>query len=237
VRYALVIALSLLGVTNALALEKRAVSITEQEIEWRADEVTCKLLYYNTCTGWIWVWSGWSPNDMMAVHFEACCPNSKVKESWMYVDEGAPSGYAFEGVIAIHHLEGPGDCAFNSAPLASQPFAPWYGWNYFEWPDVGVAQNFAIMVTMGPGVNNPIAITTDHPMQGPTGPQACGSCYPVNRTNHSFYYGTPGTLLCPGSPMNDGVCDAEFLWDCTIDCALPSAIEATSWGKVKGLYR
>jgi hypothetical protein len=37
--------------------------------------------------------------------------------------------------------------------------------------------------------------------------------------------------------LNDGVCNALFLWDASMHCDTPVSIESTSWGAIKGLYR
>jgi hypothetical protein len=50
-------------------------------------------------------------------------------------------------------------------------------------------------------------------------------------------YGNATTTLCPGEPLNDGVCDAEWLlWEAAFTCATVS-VEPQSWGSVKALYR
>jgi hypothetical protein len=41
--------------------------------------------------------------------------------------------------------------------------------------------------------------------------------------------------ICPGSPFNDGICDAQLFWDIDLACAV--SVEDTSWGKIKDLYR
>ncbi|MBZ0267963.1 hypothetical protein K8I85_07395, partial [bacterium] len=82
----------------------------------------------------------------------------------------------------------------------------------------------------------PAAFPTDHPAAGPTGPQACDLCYPSTRTIHTFRFGNADSPLCPGSPLNDGVCDAEALyWSAQFSCAI--SVEPTSWGSLKNLYR
>ena len=43
------------------------------------------------------------------------------------------------------------------------------------------------------------------------------------------------TPLCPGSNLNDGICDAEWMWETNINCT--TSIESNSWGQIKGLYR
>jgi hypothetical protein len=86
------------------------------------------------------------------------------------------------------------------------------------------------------GRPNPLGIGGDHPAAGPTGPQACGACYPTTRVNHSYYYGTASSPLCPGSVFfNDGVCDSQLLMDASQIRFL--SVEDRSWGTIKHLYR
>ncbi len=100
---------------------------------------------------------------------------------------------------------------------------------------VTVSSNFAVAFRFGPGTDSPLSIPTDHPLAGPTGPVACGPCYPSTRDSRTFYWGPTGTPLCPGSPLNDGLCDAQFLWDASMQCVV--SVESSSWGAIKGLYR
>jgi hypothetical protein len=113
---------------------------------------------------------------------------------------------------------------------------PVSGWNAVGFsPLVRVPDQFAVAFTFGAGVQTPLALTADHPAAGPTGPPACGSCFPTTRENHSFYWGTAATSICPGSAFNDGVCDSQFLWDASMHCV--TSVESSSWGAIKGLYR
>jgi hypothetical protein len=222
----------------ALALEKRSAQLTNDDRAdvWRGAS-SCSLVYYNTCTGWIWIWSGWTPNDRIGVAFDSCCPanhSTGVGVTWVYFYTAAPTGYGFTGTIDVF------DADANSCPtgvsLASQPFLPQSLWNSFDFGGVSVPDGtFALAATFGAGAANPAAITTDHPDAGPTGGQACGTCYPLDRVNHSFYWGTPASPICPGSPLNDGVCDAQFIWDVQVACTV--AVEQSTWGGVKNLYR
>jgi len=93
-----------------------------------------------------------------------------------------------------------------------------------------------VTISEDEGIPNPAAFGTDRPAAGPSGPQACGTCYPVNRTIRSFMYGPSLSPICPGSTFNDGVCDANLFWD--IDLLEGGfAVEESSWGKIKTLYR
>jgi hypothetical protein len=229
---AFVLAATLVFATSGLALEKTTARLTDDSRldDWNAG-TTCSVAYYNTCTGWVWIWSGWSPGDGVGVCFDNCCGGpGTVVSNWMYVWTAAPSGYGFTGTVGVYDAP---DCCLG-AQLEAQVYFPISGWNLYTW-NSNVVGPFAVVAYVGPGVGNPIAYATDHPAAGPTGPAACGTCYPTTRTNHTFYYGNQTTVLCPGSPLNDGICDAQLMWDAQLACAV--SVEEASWGSIKNLYR
>jgi len=231
----IVLAASLMLATSGLALEKTAVRMDDmgRPDDWNAGTSACTVQYYNFCTGWIWIWSGWSPNDVLGTCFENCCAGGgAVGTSWVYAGSGAPSGYGYTGTIGLYDADA--NCCPGAA-LAETPFLPLSGWNGFAW-GVSVTGDFVVAAAVGPASGNPASFGTDHPAAGPTGPQACGACYPTTRVARSAYYGSFATPLCPGSPFNDGVCDAELLMDVDMVCE-PVSVEDSSFGKVKGLYR
>jgi hypothetical protein len=230
---AFVLAASLVVASSGLALEKTAARITDDSRDGWAAGTTCSVAYYNTCTGWVWIWSGWSPNDRVGVNFDTCGDNCTLESNWWYVWTAAPSGYGFTGTIDVFAADGSG-CP-SGAPLASQVFLPVSAWNLFSWGSLSVPNSFVVAGTFGPGLANPTAFASDHPAAGPTGPAACGLCYPTTRVNHSYYYGTSGSPLCPGSALNDGICDAQLFLDAQLTCTV--AVEQESWGSVKNLYR
>ncbi len=222
--------------SSSFALEKRAARMTDESRAdaWNAG-TTCTLQYYNICTGWIWILSGFAASDQFGVCYQSCCgadEQTGVVASWHYVYSGTPTGYGFTGTMAVSATNA--ECCPTGAPIESQVFLPVTGWNIFAWTAV-VPSNFVMHATLGAGSGSPLALATDHPGAGPTGPAACGTCYPVTRVNRSFYYGPGGA--CPGSAFfNDGTCDAQLLWDVDLVCE-PLAVEAESWGNIKNLYR
>jgi hypothetical protein len=232
---AFVLAASLVFATSGLALEKTAVRMTDDSRagDWNAG-TTCSVAYYNTCTGWVWIWTGWSPNDVLGVCFDNCClPNHGfVTSNWAFVWTAAPSGYGFTGTISVSDADA--DCCPAGA-IESQVYLPISGWNQYLWNSKISGGSFAVTVQHGPGLGSPLGYSTDHPAAGPTGPQSCGTCFPSPRTAHSFYYGSATTPLCPGSSLNDGVCASEFLWDAQLSCVV--SVEEASWGSIKNLYR
>ncbi len=209
---------------------------TERADIWRGS-TSCTLQYYNICTGWIWIWSGFAPDARMGVSFTSCCPvgyTTGVGTVWSYFYSGAPSGYAFTGTIDVFDADA-SQCPTGAA-IASQAFLPVSGWNSTDFGGTPVPdRTFAVAITFGSGASNPAAVVTDHPAAVGADPPACGTCYPVERVNHSFDYGTTSAPLCPGSVFNDGVCDAQLLIDADVSCAV--SVEQNTWGAVKSLYR
>jgi hypothetical protein len=224
----------------ASAFEKHSVRVGDSLADAWTGGATCRINYYNICTEWIWCWQGFGDDYRIGVVAESCCGPGEpavLCQTTHFLCEIAPIGYEFVGSIAVHAVDA-NDCPVEP-PIQSQPYLPGYGsfpFSVVNWGCVPVPSRFAIVMTLSEyGFPNPAQFGTDHPAAGPTGPQACGVCYPANRPNHSFRYGTKASPICPGLPFNDGVCDAQLYWD--IDLACTVSVEESSWGKIKGLYR
>ena len=217
----------------AESLEKRVGRLAAADDRaWQAG-LSITIAYYNICTGWVWIWDDWSPNDVVGVTYPTGSNfTGTLVSTWWFFGDGAPAGYGFTGAVEAWNLDS-NECPAG-APIASQSFLPASGWNLITWGDPGVI-DFAVTFTFGPGAGSPVEVWTDHPAAGPTGPQACGTCYPSSRNNHSFYFGTTTVPFCPGQPLNDGVCDAQFLQD--VQTVFIDYVEPTSWGAVKEMFR
>jgi hypothetical protein len=224
----------------SFALEKqtRRFTASDHAESWRSAS-SCQITYYNYCTGWVWIWSGWTAGDRFGVTFTSCCAPgndvTSVGSANVYFFSGSPPGYGFTGTMDL--LDADANECPTGAALATSPFLPISGWNTYDFGNVVVPHSrFSIVLTMGPGDSNPAAVESDHPAAGPTGPAACGSCFPNTRTNHSYYWGTQATPICPGTSLNDGVCDAQLIFDVVVACDT-SPVEPTTWGALKNLYR
>jgi hypothetical protein len=232
---ATLVASMLLLASTAGALEKTREAFDDERTNWNAG-ATCTIVYYNTCTGWVFNWGGWESDDQIGVVAETCCPGgSELLSNEIYFRDPAPSGYGFTGSVSVWAADD-NDCP-SGAALASVPFLPEaQGWETFNW-GLSVPSKFVVTLEFGPAASNPARVRTDHPSAGPTGPEACGTCYPSTRQSHSYYYGTIASPLCPGSGFDDDAsnCDAELLFTFTMACTVP--VEQQSWGKVKTLYR
>lgn len=228
---------SILFVSSSSALEKKSALALDRADEWNAGG-SCTVSYYNICTGWVWVWSGFGDGGRLGTVFGACPDPSgaALLQTSVFVATSAPSGYGFTGTIAVHNVDG-NDCPLGAA-IASQPFLPTSVFHLTSWNQVDVGSKFAVVVTVeeDQGIPNPGSFGTDHPAAGPTGPQACGTCYPASRVNHSFAYGTAASPICPGSTFNDGICDSQLFWDAGM-IKHGVAVESSSWGSIKSLYR
>jgi len=235
-----VLAAMLCLATSAMALEKKAVAFDDSRSDdWNAG-ASCRVNYYNICTGWVWCWSGFGDDARIGLVVNSCCgagESAALLQSIHFLCTAAPSGYGFTGTIAVHNADA-NNCPVGAA-IASQPYLPNYVTFPFQtvsWGGVPVPNKFIILATLNEaGFASPAAFGTDHPAAGPTGPVACGTCYPTNRTNRTFVYGTTSSPSCPGSAINDGICDAQFFWDIDLACAV--SVEESSWGSIKGLYR
>lgn len=228
---------ALLFSTAASALEKRAVPVTDVPQwadDWNAGG-SCSVSYFNICTGWSWLWSGWDPFDTVGVCYESCCDTpSFLSVTSHFTWTAAPSGYGFTGVVKVLSDDNE-DCCPDLTIATQTWLAGQSSWNTLFW-GVPVSSHFIVQYQFGPGtITNPTEHVTDHPAYGPTGPDACGTCYPTTRTNHSFYFGTKDAPLCPGSALNDGVCDAQFLDSALTAC--PLSVEERSLAQIKNLYR
>jgi len=226
--------LSFLLGTNALALEKKLLRFEEANDEWNAGS-TCIVRYFNVCNGWVWCWSDFDYNGKLGVVVDACCDdNHALLETAVFVCDTAFHSYGFNGSIAVHNVDG-NDCP-SGAPIEIRPFVPdVFPYTVTSWGGVQVPDRFALVITTyyfwEP---SPFSFATDHPAAGPTGPAACGNCYPANRTTRSFYYGNSSNPLCPGSPFNDGTCNAELIWHILLSCT--TSVEQSTWGNIKNLY-
>jgi hypothetical protein len=233
------ILLVMLTAPLAAAIEKKTARATDLDWGDWASQTTCVVSYYNFCTGWYWMWNGWSPHDVIGVCFDASdCAYGQdyvhLTATSEYLRYGAPAGYGLTGTIDVWTTEA--DCCLGSR-LAGQPFYFYTGWNTHDWGGMQTPVAFVVTVTFSDShpYHNPSWFVSDRPAAGPTGPQACGYCYPMPRTCHSFWYGTTTTILCPGFVLSDGICCVEWMWNAAVYSGV--GVKESSWGAVKVLYR
>jgi hypothetical protein len=231
---AFVLAAMLLVATSGLALEKTMVPMKPNvEHGWDA-AASCSVFYANTCTGWLSVWSPFAAGDKVGLILDPCCPNGQLITTQAYFWTGSPGGYGFTGTIELSSNAGgcPGVSYGTFAELPPAVGGPVIN-NWVGVPAGSAILTYEVANSIYP---DPLTIPTDSPGAGPTGPQACGLCYPSTRQTHSFVFAAAGTPLCPGSTFAD-VCDAELLFWGGLFTGCPVSVEESSWGSVKNLYR
>lgn len=132
------------------------------------------------------------------------------------VFSSSPTGWGFTGSVGIQPVDENG-CPTGS-PMAQVPWLPEGPFDTHLW-SVPISTDFAVVYTFSvlPSIRYSLSpVGTDHPSAGPTGPPACGLCYPVTRPNHSYQWGSVAAPNCPGIPFFDGLCDAQLRLDISL---------------------
>ena len=219
----------------ATALERHRGLVVDDgpASDWNASQ-TCSVVYYNMCTGWTWIWDHFVDGERVGTVFETCCgvdEEATLDSSWLYYpNAGVPAGRGFTGAISVYAVDDD-DCP-TGPPIAEASWLPFTGWNQTLWTEVAVPSQFVVIHTLSDehGFGLPVGISSD-------GPQSCGVCFPTTRAPHSYLYGTEVSPLCPGSPLQDLNCYVEWLALASFSCVQSSAVQESSWGAIKELYR
>ncbi len=180
---------------------------------------TCSVYYYDPCSSFNWYWSPQHVGDTFGVVFDSCGPEEQLSGVWTFDRHTVPAGWGYTGVISVHAVDE------NDAPagptLASAPFLADGGWNYFPL-STRVPPRFVVTARYDGGINRGPYITTDRPV-----------CID-HPEPHSFYFGTPDAPLSPGEPFWAAGYTELFY---RAEMNRPTALETSTWGNVKSLYR
>ncbi|MGH2570949.1 MAG: hypothetical protein ACRDGR_06970 [bacterium] len=116
-------AVAAFGHSTVHALEKVAVRVTDlEQSEWQTSGPPCTLSYYNTCTGWTWVWDGFQAHDRLGVAFEDInSAVNAVQASQAYIPDAVPPGWGCTGTIAVFHTDEDGCPMDQREPLIGEP--------------------------------------------------------------------------------------------------------------------
>ncbi|MEZ5066002.1 MAG: hypothetical protein R3B81_14810 [bacterium] len=225
----------LVSFSPALALERAREFVLDPSIEspWIGSE-TCEVRYFNICTGWVWYWAA-QDGDRSGTVFETCHPGCEVVTARAYFIDRGQTGRGYTALLGLYAVD-ENDCP-QEPPLASVAYIQIEGWQMFQFGGVPTPSRFALMATHASPIywDNAIGFVSDHPGAGPTGPVACGTCYPADRVTHSYDWGNRSTPVCPGELIESPVCPAEFLLDVQLSCT--SAVSENSWSRVRSMFR
>jgi len=224
--------------TSGFALERTLARATGDDVSggWNAGG-TCTIQYWNGCVGWTWLWSGWSPGDRIGVNYQACGSHLLSLDIFHRPTAPLQPGYGFTASVDAFAADANG-CPTGPS-LGSVAFLPSFPGgppveNVAFAAAVPVPASFVAAITMGSAGGGAARYGTDFDVAGPTGPQACGTCYPTTRETNSFYYGTATTPLCPGSTVSV-ICELEWRWNAYMSGTV--SVEDKSWSAIKDLYR
>jgi hypothetical protein len=225
------------------ALEKRIERCDPYSADDWSAASTCLVSYYNICTGWVWIFGFDSPTVQLGVHASANVETWNLTQSRIRYWSGSPCGRGFTGTIAVYTADANGCPA--GPPLESQAFCPPYvpGGNAFytqNWSGTLALPNSFVLAVTYPGYEtccgiNPLGFGADFGTTGPTGPDACGTCFPSPRESRSYLWQDAGGTYCPGQTFREQDCEVELLWDLTLSCTVP--VDDSTWGSIKTLYR
>jgi hypothetical protein len=188
--------------------------------------------WYNTCSGYIWIFSQIPLNDGYGTRFSlhdglTCVTGGNVaKRAITYFRNVVPNYHQTADVYLDVDADGDGCPPFVT--LAQDlDLDPGLRWN---------CSNFA--VTIPPGTKNLIVRSTHDGGTAPTwatdGPFT-SVCDPAGN-DHSYYYWAAGGLCLPWRQVSPTGRGDNFLTHLVID-GTPNATEPTTWGNIKGLYR
>lgn len=216
-------------------------------------------------TGWqpgdiIGVW--YRIGDQGTGGYAPCDPNRCHTLDQFRVLDFAGYGTTYPGLYTVEfnvYCLGDNQCPLMPALWSSGPYETKYGWNYVVVnPPLCLTpcysnQSLRFLITakmVGSDARYPAwgmdNISTPIEMGCQLHDVGCLAVTYPRLTSHSGYYGNNAFQYCP--PL--GFCDGrdqtedctqygliELAWRIYMTCAGPTAVEGTTWGRVKGIYR
>jgi hypothetical protein len=94
---------------SADALERALARAGDPQSEWNGG-ADCSIQYWNTCVGWTWTWTGWSPFDRIGVNYTSCAGGFLVGvDIFTRFTNGVPvlPGYGFSPTLLAYAAEPP----------------------------------------------------------------------------------------------------------------------------------
>lgn len=231
--------------TSAFALEKTVAPMQDLGDNWNATN-TVTLQYYNGCTGYVWLFSGWNTaGETASIRTFGHGTGCTLSETWVAVYNALPQGYGYTGTATL--IDG---TACSDPVIASQPFSPATGtaFNIIPWA-AAVNDPFSVMITMqspvgAPANSSALATLINNQVAASVDPcTPADICKSQGNPAHSFYHGI-------GSPSGGCADDAGTVtttalglpgcypeeWQSLTFLKCPVSVEQESWGKIKTLY-
>ncbi len=198
---------------------------------------TCSIIYYNLCSGWIWIYSGFAAGDEVGVIFdlvadcgklpgETCC----MTHGFWYWRFTSPT-YGFTVSYGLFEVDANGCKTAQTGGLAFSD--PAERWNLLPGLGCVTGDQAVICATFDAGTL-PYMGTDNNQSNAAGGPNCLGI---GAGTGNSVFYGNPGaTQYCPPQYFGDAIGPVDIMMDAGWICGT-NATEDASWGDVKSLFR
>ncbi len=231
----LTLALSLFADVN---LPRSAVQTGVEDIKvGGAGAGNCSIIYYNLCSGWIWLYSGFAAGDEVGVIFDLVGDCGKLPGAiicntqgfWYWRFTSPKRGFT----VSYNLFEADSIGCKVGASLGSLANSdPVERWNLL--PGLGcVSGNMAVISATFDAGTLPYLGTDDNESNAAGGPNCLGI---GAGTGNSVYYGRPSrTQYCPPLYFSDGIGPVDFMMDASWYSI--TATEDASWGDVKSLFK
>ncbi len=203
---------------------------------------TCTIVYYNFCSGWIWLWSDWNAGDQVGVTFDLPTDCSWGNNIYYFCNIGSfwywrytAPGYGFTITYDLYETDASG--CLSGSSHGSSTMDPVERWNFTG--GLGCAYDVvpAVTATWDQGTL-PYAATDNNASNLNAGP-ACISDPGTPGTGTSLQYAAAGsTVYCPPIAFADGVGYVDLIMASFFSCACyPDATKDASWGEIKSLFQ
>ncbi len=196
----------------------------------------CSITYYNLCSGWLWIFSGWVPGDMAGVVFDLPGDCGKLPEEecsnthfWWYWRYTFPArGYSLS--YDLYEVDAQMCLTTSVGSIAYQD--PVERWNYYDGLGTVSSDNVALVAKWNGGTLP--YMLTEHNTYNTAAPVACPGFVPD--VGRSYIWGNVNSVYCPPYHIaHDNYVDV--LMDAGFDCEEVIGTEEASWGGIKSLFR
>jgi hypothetical protein len=187
--------------------------------------------WYNTCSGYIWIFSGFPAGDEMGTKFggapQPCVAAGNTAKRVIYYFRNVAPGYG-QTVDVFLHSDVTGDGCRDGLLGQVQNLDPAMAWNCIDY-NVCIPGDYVIGSIRHDGGAAPTIVTDgDH----------YGSTCDLPGNQRSYYYGVNNATCEPWvGPSPVGRNDNFLMWLIVDTGCASNSTEPTSWGNIKGLYQ
>ncbi len=197
---------------------------------------SCTIVYYNTCSGWKWIWSGFRRDDAIGVIFDLpnecgkatgeMCTNSGIWWYWRWTMPGRGCGL----YTSMYEVDATG-CLVGSPINPTIYLDPWERWNYTPGLGSTTADRVAIVAEWN---NTAPYLATDHNVSNENA-AGCGGLIGTGNTVRFVDHDGP-TVYCPPVAFADDLGYVDLIMRASFTCETTANDEA-SWGEIKSLFQ